>query len=170
MRRHARTLIEILLPSLLFTGILDARPQKADVMKAEEVRLGYKLTLTKCKGTCCHTDSVANGETQLSLYYEGPSFYWGYDSLEQRAGSLIYQPWFKVSRASKGNRFERALAVGFVGREGTMSGTQVTSGEKIFIRKKWEAFPTVSVSGKSYSEGDETITPTLRVTVLKVVR
>jgi hypothetical protein len=142
-------------------------PQKPNTVEAEEVRLGYDLVLTKCRGTSCHAESVAKGAVRLTLYYEDPDLYWGYDSFEQQAGELLYQSWFKASRVSKGGGFERTLGCGFVGRVGTMSGKELTSAQKVFTGREWAGFPPMSVSGRTYSEGEDRITPTLRVRVLR---
>lgn len=170
MRHHARTLLQVVVSYLLLASVGPAAPQKAGIAKTEEVRLGYELILTKCRGSFCHSDSVAKGEVHLSLEEEDASFAWGYDAVEVHGGNLAYQLRFKASRASKEKGVERALDIGFSGRTGTLSGKQLTWAQKTSTDKRWETSPTMSVSGKAYSEGDETITPTLHVTVLKVVK
>ena len=83
--------------------------------------------------------------------------------MEEHAGSLTYQLRFNLSRLSKGNKVERKLGIGFSGRVGTLSGKQLTWSEKEFSGKGWSDFKMKSASGTAYSEGPETITPTLKV-------
>jgi hypothetical protein len=50
---------------------------------------------------------------------------------------------------------------------GTLNGKQLTWGEKSFSHERWSAFKMASVSGTSYSENDESVTPTLTVLDVK---
>jgi hypothetical protein len=48
-------------------------------------------------------------------------------------------------------------------RMGTLTGKQLTLGEKSFSHEKWSAFKMAMVSGAAYSKNDESVTPTLTV-------
>jgi hypothetical protein len=132
----------------------------------ERLRIVYKLSLNRCRGNSCHAETATRSEVQVSLGEEEPSFLSGYTPAEVHAGSLAYQLRFDLRQVSKENRVERSLTIGFSGRTGTLTGKQLTWGEKSFSDKKWSAFKTASVSGAAYSENGESVTPTL--TVLEV--
>ena len=100
---------------------------------------------------------------QVSLEEEDATFLSGYVPVEIHAGSLAYQLRFDLSRVSKKTRVERSLTIGFSGRTGTLTGKQLTWGEKSFSDKRWSAFKMASVSGTAYFENDESVTPTLTV-------
>jgi hypothetical protein len=134
------------------------------------VGLSYQLILTKCRGTSCHSGTAARGEVHLSLEPEDTSFLYDYKATEEHAGGMAYQFRFEAWHALKGQAYGRALRIGFSGRIGTLSGRQLAWAEKSFQAKEWKALSSMSVSGDSYSEGDERITPSLQVSVLKVVK
>jgi hypothetical protein len=151
---------------ILCCSILILLPIVATVVRpgqTEQVKIDYELLLNKCKGDSCHSETAARGEAYVSLEAEDPSFSWGYTPMEEHAGSLVYQLRFDLSRVSKGNKVERKLAIGFSGRVGALTGKQLTWSEKEFSGKDWGAFRMKSTSGIAYSEGEETITPTLKV-------
>jgi hypothetical protein len=132
----------------------------------EQLRIVYELSLNRCREHFCHVETATRSEVQVSLGEEEPSFLSGYTTVEVHAGSLAYQLRFDLRQVSKEKRVERSLTIGFSGRTGTLTGKQLTWGEKSFSDKKWSAFKTVRVSGAIYSENDESVTPTL--TVLEV--
>jgi hypothetical protein len=100
---------------------------------------------------------------QVTLEEEEPNFLTNYVPIEVHVGSLAYQLRFNLRRVSKKNQTERSLTIGFSGRMGTLTGKQLTWGEKGFSHERWSAFKMASVSGTSYSENDESVTPTLTV-------
>ena len=134
--------------------------------KTERLRIAYELTLSRCIEHSCRVETATRSEVEVSLEKEEPTFLSGYSPVEVHAGSIAYQLRFNLSQVSKKNRVERSLTVGFSGRTGTLTGKQLTWGEKSFSNKTWSAFKTASVSGAAYSENDESVTPT--VTVLDV--
>jgi hypothetical protein len=170
MRYRPCALSRVVLSCLLLPGGSRALPQRADATGTEGVKLSYQLILTKCRGSSCHSETAAKGEVDLSLELEDPSFLYDYKATEAHAGDMAYQFRFEAWHALKGQAYARALQIGFSGRIGTLSGRQVAWAEKSFKAKEWKALPSMSVSGDSYSEGGETITPTLQVSVSKVVR
>jgi hypothetical protein len=132
----------------------------------EEVRVAYELLLNKCKGDSCHSETVARGDAHVSLEEENPTFFSGYTPIEVRAGSLVYQLRFNLSRVSKRNGVERKLMIGFSGRTGALTGKQLTWSEKNFTGRDWSSFKMKSISGAAYSEGEEAVTPTLTVSLI----
>jgi hypothetical protein len=64
---------------------------------------------------------------------------------------------------SEKNLVKRNLTIGFSGRTGTLTGKQLTWGEKSYKHKTWSEFKNASASGTAYSENDESVTPTLTV-------
>jgi hypothetical protein len=166
MRHHTCTVIQVVLAYLLMPGPCRAVPQKTRATKTEEVRLGYELVLTKCRGSSCHSVPTLKGNVRLSLEPEDPSFLYDYKAVEDHAGSLQYQLRFEAWHGLKGQAYGRALRIGLSGRIETPF-KQLTRAEKLFTGKTWQTLTGMAISGNTYSEGEETITPTLRVTVLK---
>jgi hypothetical protein len=136
--------------------------------KTEGVKLTYDLMLSKCKDKSCHSESAGHADVYINLTAEDPTYSWGYETMQEHAGSLEYQLRFNVSRKHEENQFERNLVIGFSGRVETLLGKQLTWAEKKFSGKNWETFKMASVEGTSYSQDDETITPTLRVLQVKI--
>jgi len=169
MRHYPGSLIHVILLCLMFRGASGTVPQKVDTTKREELRLGYELILTRCRGSSCRTVSALKGEVRLLLEIDDPSSMWGYEAVEEHVGKLEYQLRFWGWHALRGQAYGKALRIGFAGRVLTPF-KQLTWAEKSLTRKKWVAFPVMSVSGNTYSEDGEQITPTLRVTLLKVTR
>jgi hypothetical protein len=128
-----------------------------------DVKFDYELLLNKCKGKSCRTETAARGEAVVSLAEEDPTFYSGYTPIEVHAGSLAFQLRFDISQVTTRNKVERKLQIGFSGRVGTLTGKQLTWNEKGFSGKNWGDFKMKSISGTPYSEGGETVTPTLRI-------
>jgi hypothetical protein len=143
----------------LFLAMIGA-PQPA---KTEQLRVVYELSLNRCKEHSCHAQTATRDEVQVTLEEEDPTFLTGYAPVEVHAGSLAYQLRFDLRRVSKKSRIERNLTIGFSGRIGTLTGKQLTWGEKSFSDKRWSEFKMASVSGAAYSENDESVTPTLTV-------
>ncbi len=131
--------------------------------QTEPVRIAYELTLNRCKDHSCHIETATRSEVQVTLEEEEPNFLTNYVPIEVHVSSLAYQLRFNLRRVSKKNQVERSLTIGFSGRIGTLSGHQLTWGEKSFRSEKWSTFKMASVSGSSYSENDESVTPTLTV-------
>jgi len=134
----------------------------------EAVRLAYELTLTTCRGPACRPESVAKGETQVSLEREESELY-GWTFVEKHAGGLEYQLRFFVGHELQGKGYGRGIRIGFAGRITEPKFKQVTWAEKKFEAKEWRLFPAMSVDGTSYLAGEEKITPTLHVRMLKVI-
>ena len=147
---------------IAFAAITAASPpgQRGDV------KFDYELLLNQCKGKSCRTETAARGEAVVSLAEEDPTFHVGYTPIEVHAGNLAYQLRFDVSQVTGRNKIERKLQIGFSGRVGTLTGKQLTWSEKGFSGKNWSDFKMKSISGTPYSEGGETVTPTL--TILEV--
>jgi len=111
---------------------------------------------------------VGRGEIEVRLEDENRSFAWGNEGSKVHTGNFTYYLRFKASRRLNGSRVQRALDVGFAGRVETPSeNKQVTWADKLFTDVEWETFPMMSVSGKTYSNGEETVSPTLQVKVLQ---
>ncbi len=122
----------------------------------------YELSLNRCREHSCHAETATRSELQVSLEEE-PNFLTNYVPVEVHVGNLAYQLRFNLRRVSKKNQVERSLMIGFSGRVGTLTGKQLTWGEKTFSHGTWSAFKMASVSGAAYSENDESVTPTLTV-------
>ena len=152
-----------LLPFALFLAMLGVHYPT----QTERLRILYELSLTICIKHSCHVETATRSEVEVSLEEEEPTFLSGYSPVEVHAGSLAYQLRFNLSQVSKKNRVHRSLTIGFSGRTGTLTGKQLTWGEKSFSDKTWSAFKTASVSGAAYSENDESVTPTLIVLDVK---
>ena len=134
--------------------------------KQEWVTLGYELTLSKCRNGSCVTESATKGKVSTQLEAESPSSSWNYEGVTSPTGDMTYYLRFKVSHNSKKTE-ERDLWIGFGGRQGiSPNDRQVTWAEKSCSRSSWVAIPSVSVSGNAYSDGGETVTPTLKVKIL----
>lgn len=131
--------------------------------QTEHLRIAYELSLNRCKDHSCHVEIATRSEVQVSLEDEDANFLSGYSPIEIHVGSLAYQLRFNLSRVSEENRVETNLTIGFSGRTGTLTGKQLTWGEKSYSKKMWSAFKKASVSGAAYSENDESVTPTLTV-------
>jgi hypothetical protein len=158
-------LVQFALIATLAALLAEAQTVRAD--KKDVVRLSYELVLTRCRGASCHADPVAKGEVSIQLEDEDRNFAWGNESVEEHAGNVTYYLRFKASRRSKGNGVERALDIGFSGRVETPSrNEQVTWADKLFTNTWWKAFPAVSILGRTYPDGEETISPTLHVKTL----
>ncbi len=147
---------------IAFAAITAASPsgQRGDV------KFDYELLLNKCKGKSCRTETASRGEAVVSLAEEDPTFYSGYTPIEVHAGNLAYQLRFDISQVARRNKVERKLQIGFSGRVGTLTGKQLTWSEKGFSAKNWSDFKMKSIPVTPYSEGGETLTPTL--TILEV--
>ena len=150
-------------PSLLHLALSFAIVGAAYPSRTEQVGIVYQLSLNRCREHSCHAEIAARSEVQVTLEEEDPTFLSGYVPVEVHAGSLSYQLRFSLRRVSEKNRVERSLTIGFSGRTGTLTGKQLTWGEKSFSDKKWPALKMASVSGAAYSENDESVTPTLTV-------
>src|SRR5882672_8608989 len=135
--------------------------------QTERLRIIYELSLNRCIEHSCHVETATPGKVEVSLEEEEPTFLSGYGLVEVHAGSLAYQLRFNLSQVSKKNRVDRSLTIGFSGRTGTLTGKQLTWGEKSFSDKTWSAFKRASVAGAAYSENDESVTPTLTVLDVK---
>jgi predicted CxxxxCH...CXXCH cytochrome family protein len=131
--------------------------------KVEKVKVDYELVLNRCMANSCHSESAAHGQAYVSLEEEDPTFAWGYTPVEENVGSVAYQLRFHLSRNSNGKTNKKTLVIGFSARVGTLTGKQVSWSEKKFSGKDWPAFAMTSTSGASYSDEQETITPTLQV-------
>jgi hypothetical protein len=152
--------------SLLPFALLFAIVGVSHPTQSEPLRIVYELSLNRCREHSCHAETATRSEVQVTLEEEEPNFLTNYVPVEAHAGSLAYQLRFNLRRVSKKNQVERSLTIGFSGRVGTLTGKQLTWGEKSFSHEKWSAFKMASVSGAAYSENDESVTPTL--TVLEV--
>jgi hypothetical protein len=152
--------------SLLPLTLLFAMVGAPSPTQTEPLRIAYELSLNRCSGHSCHPEIATRNEVQVTLEEEESNFLTVYVPIEVRVGSLAYQLRFDLRRVSKKNQVERSLTMGFSGRMTTLTGKQLTWGEKSFKNEKWDAFKMASVSGNSYSENDESVTPTL--TVLRV--
>ena len=150
-------------PSLLPFALLFAMVGVPYPPQSEPLRIVYELSLNRCREHSCHAETAARSEVQVTLEEEEPNFLTNYVPIEVRVGSLAYQLRFNLRRVSKKNQVERSLMIGFSGRMGTLTGKQLTWGEKSFSHERWSAFKMASVSGTSYSENDESVTPTLTV-------
>jgi hypothetical protein len=131
--------------------------------QTENLRIAYELSLSRCRGHSCHSETATRGDVQVSLEEEEADFLSGYTPVEVHVGNLAYQLRFNLSRGSENKRVKRSLTMGFSGRTVTLTGKQLTWGEKNYTDKTWSAFKNVAVSGTVYSENDESITPTLTV-------
>ncbi|MGC0774136.1 MAG: hypothetical protein WB543_14480, partial [Candidatus Acidiferrum sp.] len=131
--------------------------------QSEPLRVVYELSLNRCREHSCHAETATRSEVQVTLEEEEPNFLTNYVPIEVHVGGLTYQLRFNLRRVSKKNQIERSLTIGFSGRMGTLTGKQLTWGEKSFSHERWSAFKMASVSGTSYSENDESVTPTLTV-------
>lgn len=131
--------------------------------QTEPLRIVYELSLNRCRGHSCHAETATRNEVQVTLEEEEPNFLTNYVPIELHVGSLAYQLRFNLRRVAKTNQIQRSLTIGFSGRMGTLTGKQLTWGEKSFSKEKWSAFKMASVSGASYSENEESVTPTLTV-------
>jgi len=147
-----------LLPLTLLYAIVGVHPTQT-----EPLRIAYELSLNKCREHSCHAETATRSEVQVTLEEEEPNFLTNYVPIELHVGSLAYQLRFNLRRVLKTNQTERSLTIGFSGRMGTLTGKQLTWGEKSFSKEKWSAFKMASVSGTSYSENEESVTPTLTV-------
>ena len=163
-----RTAIRVVSPTFLFLAIASGiLSQESSVGKQESVQLAYELFLTKCKGSSCRTESAAKGKVQIQLEAEDQSFAWGYKGAQARTDRLSYYLRFKASHGSKTGLTKMGLDIGFAGRvETPFENKQVTWVDKLFTAKEWNAFPPMSVLGKKYLDGEETVTPRLDVRVL----
>jgi len=150
-------------PSLLPLALLFAMVGVPHPTRSEPLRIVYELSLNRCRDHSCHAETATRSEVQVTLEEEEPNFLTNYVPVEMRVGSLAYQLRFNLRRVSKKNQAERSLTIGFSGRMGTLTGEQLTWGEKSFSHERWSAFRMASVSGAAYSENDELVTPTLTV-------
>jgi hypothetical protein len=137
--------------------------------RTEGVKVSYTLLLDKCTATSCHLENAGQADAYINLTAEDSTFSWGYGTMDEHSGNVEYQLRFKVSRTLKDKQFERSFVVGFSGRIGTLTGKQVTWPEKGFRGKNWDSFKMSSVSGPSYPEDGETITPTLQVRQIELL-
>jgi hypothetical protein len=151
-----------LLPCALFFAMVGV----PNPTQSEPLRIAYELTLNRCREHSCHAETATRNEVPVTLEEEEPNFLTNYVPIEVHAGRLAYQLRFNLRRVSKKNQVERSLMIGFSGRLETLTGKQLTWGEKSFKHEMWSAFKMASVSGAAYSENDESVTPTL--TVLEV--
>jgi len=150
-------------PSLLPFTLFFATACVPFPTQTEQLRIVYELSLKRCRAHSCHVETATRSEVQVTLEEEEPGFLSAYVPVEVHEGSLAYQLRFNLRRVSKKSRVERSLTIGFSGRMGTLTGKQLTWGEKSFSDKVWSAFKMASVSGAAYSENDESVTPTLTV-------
>lgn len=137
--------------------------------RTEGVKVSYTLLLNRCIASSCHVENAGQADAYINLTAEGRGFSWGYGTMDEHSGNVEYQLRFTVSRTLKDKQFERSLVVGFSGRIGTLSGKQVTWSERAFRGKNWDSFKMSSVSGTSYPEDGETITPTLQVRQIELL-
>jgi|SRR5580658_10725034 hypothetical protein len=150
-------------PSLLPFALFFAMVGVPYPTQSEPLRIVYELSLNRCREHSCHAETAIRSEVQVSLEEEEPNFLTNYVPVEVNVGSLAYQLRFNLRRVSKKNHVERSLLLGFSGRTGTLTGKQLTWGEKGFSHERWSEFKMASVSGTAYSENGESVTPTLTV-------
>ena len=137
--------------------------------QTENLRIAYELSLSRCREHSCRSETATRGDVQVSLEEEEANFLSGYSPVEVHVGNLAYQLRFNLSRVSENKRVKRSLTMGFSGRTVTLTGKQLTWGEKSYSDKTWSALKNVAVSGTVYSENDESITPTLTVLDVSLV-
>jgi hypothetical protein len=150
-------------PNLLSFPLFFAMVGMPSPTQTEHLRISYELSLNRCKEHSCHAVTAARSEVEVSLEEEDANFLSGYSPVEIHAGSLAYQLRFNLSRVPEKNLVKRNLTIGFSGRTGTLTGKQLTWGEKSYKHKTWSEFKNASASGTAYSENDESVTPTLTV-------
>jgi hypothetical protein len=132
----------------------------------ETVGIAYELTLHKRLEAVCSDEKAAAGKLHVKLEKEDNSFAWGNEGIEVKRDGFTFYLRFKASRRNKKGVVERALAVGFGGRDENKDA-QVTWAEKVFIATKWEDMPIMDVSGNPYRDGTYTVSPQMRVRALK---
>ena len=155
--------------SLLPFTLLFAMVGFSSPTETEPLRITYELSLNRCREHSCHAETASRSEVQVTLEEEEPNFLTNYVPIEVHVGSLAYQLRFNLRRVSKKNQIERTLTIGFSGRMGTLTGHQLTWGEKSFKHEMWSAFKMASVSGAAYSENGESVTPTLMVRDVEII-
>jgi hypothetical protein len=148
-----------LLPLTLLFAMVGVPPPT----QTEPLRIAYELSLYRCREHSCHAETATRSEVQVTLEEEEPNFLTNYVPIEVHVGSLAYQLRFNLRKVSMKNQIERSLTIGFSGQMETLTGKQLTWGEKSFSHERWSAFKMASVSGTSYSENGESVTPTLTV-------
>jgi hypothetical protein len=129
--------------------------------KNEAVNLHYELTLSKCKNGACHVEPADKGEISISLEPEDRSYAWGCDTVTYKIGTIYYYFYLLASHNSQKN--SRVLAVTLAGR--LNDAKQITWAQKYLSKPTWKTFPILSVSGNSYSDNGDTVTPKLDVQV-----
>jgi hypothetical protein len=152
---------------LLLVWTSPAAAQEVDTTDHEAVHLEYELELTKCQGPICRSESVKRGQILIQLESEDQDFAWGNEGVQVKTSNFKYYLRFKASRRLTRSQVKRALDIGFAGRlETSAENKQVTWADKLFTDSEWKGFSTMTVSGKAYSDGKDTVSPALKVRVV----
>jgi hypothetical protein len=134
--------------------------QGLDEAQSETVRLGYELTLTRCKAGDCHTDSVAKGETDIILKPQGTDGATGTQVLQAHADGASFNTVIRAWNQAQGRGIEMTLT-------GQVDSTSASfHAHQIARCVAWNTLPVTTLTAGSYTEDGEQVTPALHLKVI----
>jgi hypothetical protein len=137
--------------------------QDTNDVKPETVRLGYELTLTSCKTTDCHTDSVAKGEADIVLRPQGADGAAGAQTVQMQAGGVNYTAVIKASSDTSSQGQGRHIDVTLTGEKSSGLSFQAHEAANCVA---WDTLPLVTLATDPYTEDSEQVMPALHLKVI----
>jgi len=137
--------------------------QGLDEAQTETVRIGYELTLTRCKASDCHTDSAAKGETDVVLTAQGTdgsSGISGTQVLQTRAEGASFTTVIRAWNKPQG----RGLDITLTGQADATGASFHTHQRAVCVA--WNTLPVTTLTADSYTEDGEQVTPALHLKVI----
>lgn len=160
MRFLTCTAIAIFTFTAATTGL---RAQGLDEAQTETVRIGYELTLTRCKAKDCHTDSAAKGETDIVLKPQGTDGASGTQVLQEHADGVSYTTTLKAWNHPQG----RGIDITLTGQSDLAAGTSASfHAHQRAVCVAWNTLPVTTLTADPYMEDGEQVTPALHLKVI----
>jgi hypothetical protein len=148
---------------VMFVALMGSIPLAAQSAATETVRLGYELTLTRCKAAGdCQTSSAAKGEADVVLQ-PGANGLTGAQTLQLQADGVKYAAAIKASSVPEG----RHVDVAMTGERTTAPGASMTfHAHSAASCVAWNTLPDMTLTADAYTANGETVTPVLHVKVI----
>jgi len=156
MRFSTCTMIAIFLFS---ATTLCLRAQGLNDAKPETVRLGYELTLTSCRASDCHTDSVAKGVTDIALKTPDADGASGAQTVQMLADGVNYVAEIKAWSQVRGRHIDVTLT-------GEKSSGLSFRAHEAANCVAWDTLPLMTLTADPYTENGEQVTPALHLKVI----
>ena len=129
----------------------------------ETVHLGYELTLTSCKASDCHTDSVAKGVADIVLNVQSADGLSGVQTVQMQADDVNYTAEIKASSGTSSSAQGRHVDVMLTGAKS--SGLTFSAHEAANC-VAWDTLPLMTLTADPYTDNGEQVTPALHLKVV----